>query len=138
MCDGLERGECCPSLGSAKEGANVREQAEAAGGATAGTCEGKESCAPGCDSSAESSAAASSPVKVATPPELSRCVRRDAELLKRLGWKKFVLQRRTKSDFTSLDQVNHPARRLLKQYKNRGTPVKFSTEPWSQAKIDGR
>ena len=25
------------------------------------------------------------------PPELHKCVRRDAELLKRLGWKKFVL-----------------------------------------------
>ena len=63
-------------------------------------------------------------------------MRQDAELLKRLGWRKFVLQHRTKSDFASLDRVDHPARRLLKQYKSRGTPVKFSTEPWSRAKID--
>ena len=71
VCDELGRGECCPSLGSAKERADAREQVEAAGGATAGTCKVKESCAPGCDSGAEPSAAASSPVKAATPPEPS-------------------------------------------------------------------
>ena len=116
--DELERGECCPSLCSTKEGANVREQADDASGATAGTFEVKESCPPGCDLGAKSSAAASSPVKAATPPELGNWVRRDAELLKRLGWKKFVLQHRTKSDFTSLDRVNHPAKHLLKHYNS--------------------
>ena len=76
------------------------------------------------------------PAEPVGPPQLDKCVRRDAELLKRLGWKKFVLQRRTKSDFTSLDRVDHPAKHLLRHYKSRGTPVKFSTEPWSRAKID--
>ena len=57
-------------------------------------------------------------------------------MLKRLGWKKFVLQRRAKGDFTSLDGVHHPAKRLLKHYKSRGAPVKVSTKPWSQGAID--
>ena len=70
------------------------------------------------------------------PPKLHECARRDAELLKRLGWKKFVLQRRAKGDFTSLDGVHHPAKRLLKHYKSRGAPVKVSTEPWSRGAID--
>ena len=35
-----------------------------------------------------------------------------------------------------LNRVHHPAKRLLKYYKNRGAPVKFSTEPWDQTKID--
>ena len=78
--------------------------------------------------------AAESPVP--EPPKLHECARRDAELLKRLGWKKFVLQRRAKGDFTSLDGVHHPAKRLLKHYKSRGAPVKVSTEPWSQGAID--
>ena len=73
-------GSAALSLGSAKERADAREQVEAAGSATAGTCRVKESCAPGCDSGAEPSAAASSPVKAATPPELSECVRRDPEI----------------------------------------------------------
>ena len=40
---------------------------------------------------------------------LPECVKRDSELLKKLGWRKFVLQRRTKGDFTRLDDVDHPA-----------------------------
>ena len=103
--------------------------AAATNGVSSGVCKVEESRAGEHHAGAESSAAAASPDKAATPPELSECVRRDAELLKKLGWKKFVLQRRTKSDFTSLDEVNHPAKRLLKHYKSRGTPVKFSTEP---------
>ena len=57
-------------------------------------------------------------------------------MVKRLGWKKFVLQRRAKGDFTSLDGVHHPVKRLLKNYKSRGVPVKVSTEPWSQGAIN--
>ena len=63
--------------------------------------------------------------------KLHKCARRDAELLKRLGWKKFVLQRRAKRDFTSLDGVHHPAKRLLKHYKSREAPVKVSAKRWS-------
>ena len=63
-------------------------------------------------------------------------MRQDGKLLKRLGWRKFVLQHRPKGDFTSLDNVHHPVQRLLKHYKTRGAPVKISTEPWSRAMID--
>ena len=73
-----------------------------------------------------------------TPPAatLPECVKRDSELLKKLGWRKFVLQRRTKGDFACLDDVAHPAQRLLKFYKSRGAPARFKSEPWSAERVD--
>ena len=67
---------------------------------------------------------------------LPECVKRDSELLKKLGWRKFVLQRRTKGDFARLDGVDHPAQRLLKFYKSQGAPVCFKSEPWSAKRVD--
>ena len=69
------------------------------------------------------------------PEELGKLVKRDVELLQRLGWKAFVKHRRLRGDFASLDKVNHPAKRLLRHYKNHGAPVKFSTKPWSPGRI---
>ena len=66
------------------------------------------------------------------PTELGEYIDRDVTLLKRLGWTEFIRQRRGQGDFASLDNVHHPARCLLKLYKYRGAPVKFSTPPWSQ------
>ena len=63
--------------------------------------------------------------------ELGQLIDWDTEKFKRLGWKEFVQQCHINSDFTSLDNVHHPAQRLLEFYKQRGTPVKFSTELWS-------
>ena len=61
---------------------------------------------------------------------------RDAELVQRLGWEGFVKQRRPRGDFTSLEKVEHSARHILKQYRDRGVPVRFSTGPWSAERID--
>ena len=44
------------------------------------------------------------------------------------------MRRRKDGDFAKLD-FDHPARRLLKNYKNRGVPVKLATEPWSQDRL---
>ena len=69
------------------------------------------------------------------PSSLAAHIARDAALLKRLGWRKFVAQRRSSSDFASLDNVDHPAQRLLKSYKARGAPVKMETKAWSRDQV---
>ena len=69
------------------------------------------------------------------PTDLGEYIVRDVKLLKQLGWRRFVRQRRPTSDFSSLDNVHHPARRLLRFYKHRGAPVKFATPPWTQRQV---
>ena len=59
---------------------------------------------------------------------------RDALLIEKLGWHDFVKFRRKRGDFSVLD-FPHPAKRILRHYKNHGAPVKFSTKPWTPAKI---
>ena len=56
----------------------------------------------------------------------------DTALLKKLEWHQFVAQRRPRSNFASLDKVDHPAQRLFKFYNERGAPVKMATKPWSR------
>ncbi len=65
------------------------------------------------------------------PAELGEYIDRDMGLLQSLGWHGLVAHRRPLSDFSKLDRVHHPARRLLRLYKHRGAPVKFSTSPWT-------
>ena len=74
---------------------------------------------------------ASQVVEPPVPVELGELIQRDVELLSQLGWQKFVKQRRGDGDIASLNNINHPARRLLLNYKHRGAPVKFSTAPWT-------
>ena len=71
---------------------------------------------------------ANTAVNTELPSELGKLVHRDVALLKQLGWTKFVQHRRRRGDFASLDDVHHPAKRLLlRHYKNHGAPpVKFS------------
>jgi hypothetical protein len=69
------------------------------------------------------------------PSELGEYIKADVELLGELGWTRFVQRLRSRSDFTTLENINHPAQRLLKFYRDRGTPVKLSTEPWSQERV---
>eukprot|EP00985_Skeletonema_marinoi_P002332 scaffold977_cov149-Skeletonema_marinoi.AAC.1 len=71
-----------------------------------------------------------------TSNELGELITRDVELLSRVGWRSFVKHRRGRGDFSSLDNVNHPARRLLMNLKHRGAPVKFTTPPWTTEQID--
>ena len=68
--------------------------------------------------------------------ELGELIARDVELLSRVGWHEFVHLRRSRGDISSLNKVEHPARRLLLHYKHRGAPVKFSTAPWSRSTIN--
>ena len=69
------------------------------------------------------------------PMELGEYMKVDTALLKELGWTKFVQHLRSRSDFASLDEVHHPARRLLNFYKHRGAPVKLATEPWTSERV---
>ena len=69
------------------------------------------------------------------PTDLGECISRDVKLLDKLGWHGLVAHRRPTGDFSSLTNVNHPARRLLKLYKYRGAPVKFATPPWTRQQI---
>mmetsp|Transcript_21332 Transcript_21332/g.32959 ORF Transcript_21332/g.32959 Transcript_21332/m.32959 type:complete len:780 (+) Transcript_21332:5035-7374(+) len=69
------------------------------------------------------------------PGELGEYITADVALLQELGWSKFVQQLRSRSDFTNLENVHHPAKRLLKFYRERGAPVKLSTQAWTQQRI---
>ena len=70
------------------------------------------------------------------PEELGECVRRDVELLRRVGWQGFVKARRNGGDLSDLSNIeNHPARRLLNHYKHRGVPVKFTSPKWSRTEL---
>jgi hypothetical protein len=42
-----------------------------------------------------------------------------------------VNQRRPTSNFSSLDNLPHPAQRLMRSYAHQGAPVKFATPPWT-------
>ena len=68
------------------------------------------------------------------PADVGKCIRRDVDLLQKLGWERFVQNRRQRGDFTSL-KFQHPAQRLLDQYKHRGAPVKLKTSPWSRSQL---
>lgn len=70
------------------------------------------------------------------PKELGEYIARDVKLLQQLGWRGFVQQRRSRSDFSDLRNVHHPAARLLHHYKHWGAPVKFSTPPWTKSQIN--
>ena len=76
------------------------------------------------------------PSSMTTSEELGELIMRDVELLSSVGWRSFVKHRRGRGDFSSLDNVNHPARRLLMNLKHRGAPVKFTTPPWTTEQID--
>ena len=69
-------------------------------------------------------------------PSLSHYIESDTKTLQQVGWKALFKQSRERSDISSLENVHHPANRLLKHYRDRGAPVKLSTEPWSRERID--
>jgi hypothetical protein len=69
------------------------------------------------------------------PAELGEYIDSDTQLLRSLGWHGLVAHRRPLSNFSLLDRVHHPARHLLRFYKHRGAPVKFSTSPWTHDQI---
>ena len=61
--------------------------------------------------------------QVKLPDNIGKYVAREAEEVTRHGWMDFVRQQQGQGDFSSLLAVEHPARRLLWQYKHRGAPV---------------
>jgi hypothetical protein len=69
------------------------------------------------------------------PSDLGELIVHDASALKRLGWRGLVNQRRPTNDFSSLDSLPHPARRLLRSYLHRGAPVKFAMPPWTRQQL---
>ena len=70
------------------------------------------------------------------PPELGKYIERDVNLIKTLGWREFVRQRRPTSDLGPMHKIHHPAKRLLQHYRKHGAPVKFSTKPWPHKRIE--
>ena len=53
------------------------------------------------------------------PKDLGECVSRDVELLRQVGWEDFAKTRRKGGGIADLNNIkDHPARRLLRHYKN--------------------
>ena len=50
------------------------------------------------------------------PNKLGKCIAWGALLVEELGWEGIVRERRGRGDFMNLGEVDHPARRLLRQY----------------------
>ena len=69
----------------------------------------------------------SRPQQVKLPDDIGKYVVRNAEEVTRLSWTEFVRWRRGRGYFASLSGVEHPARRLLRKYKNHGAPVMLMT-----------
>ena len=65
------------------------------------------------------------------PKELGKCIQDDCDALEKMGWEKFVQSKRKRGDMGPL-QFDHPATRLLKEYKLNGVPVKMHTKPWTK------
>ena len=63
------------------------------------------------------------------PEDLGKYIANDVQLLRALGWRKFVDCKRGRGDFGNLDRVRHPAQHLLKYYKKHGDPIKLRTPP---------
>ena len=59
---------------------------------------------------------------------LRKYMLRDTKLLRSLGWRKFVQQRRGQGDFGDLE-VDHKAMRLLSYLSKRGALVVLTTPP---------
>lgn len=77
-----------------------------------------------------------SQVPVEVGKSLSSLIEEDAALLRTVGWKEFVRRKRPRDDFGALAHLDHPARRLLRQYKHRGAPVVLHDAPWTQQQLD--
>ena len=71
-----------------------------------------------------------------TSEELGKCVARDAKLVTQLGWEGFVRHHRPRGDLTDLRNVDHTAKHILKQYRDRGVPVRLLTGPWTTEQLE--
>ena len=77
-------------------------------------------------------------VNYSLPKVLGECVSKDIELSRQVSWEDFV-ETRQKGGNLELEDLNniedHPARRLLRHYKNRGVPVKLATPKWDTQRL---
>ena len=73
---------------------------------------------------------------VEVPEDLGKLIRRDAELVKSMGWEALVRQRRGRGDMTDMRGFQHPAKRLLRLYGRRGVPVKLRDKAWTRKQIE--
>ena len=70
------------------------------------------------------------------PKDLGECVSRCVELLHQVGCEDFVKTRQKGGDLADLNNIkDHPARCLLRHYKNRGVPVKLATPKWDTQRL---
>ena len=69
------------------------------------------------------------------PQALGKLIGRDVQLLRRHGWEGLIAQRCPLDNFSSLHDLVHPARCLLRLYKTRSAPVRFSTPQWTPAQV---
>ena len=71
-------------------------------------------------------------MQASLPDNIGKYVARNAKEVERLGWAEFVRRRQGRGDFASLTDVEHPERRLLRQYKHRGAPVVLASGSWTK------
>ena len=69
------------------------------------------------------------------PDNIDKYLVRDTEKVRRIGWTEFVRWRRGSGDFSSMSEVKHPARHLLRKYKARGAPEVLMTGEWSEGEL---
>lgn len=77
-------------------------------------------------------------VKDTTPQhhrDIGKYIESDAELLRKVGWRKFVKIKRNRTDLAEM-KFNHPAKHALLQYRKHGVPVKFRTKAWNKDRVD--
>ena len=67
------------------------------------------------------------PKQVKLLDDIGKYVVRNAEEVTTLGWTEFFCRKWGRGYFSSLSEVEHPARRLLRQYKHHGAPVVLMT-----------
>jgi hypothetical protein len=67
--------------------------------------------------------------------KLGEYIRRDTQLLQKLGWTRFVSQRRRREDLVLNINVNHPAANSLQLLQSEGAPVRLSTPDWSEQRL---
>ena len=72
--------------------------------------------------------------------DLGKIVLENTRLLKTLGWRGLIRQRRGRGDLQINDSVlqGHPATPLLHRLADEGAPAVMTTPPWSQEVLDAR
>ena len=74
---------------------------------------------------------------VPLPEDLGKLIEMVVALMQQLGLTGFVKAKQGRGDLGSLE-FNHPAARILKQYKKHGVPVKLTTPAWAEDKIKAK